>query len=377
MSDRRFRILHTCFSRSWGGLEIQALTEASRLRDRRNMVWIACPAGSRLETEAVGRGLTTVPVRVGGYFHPAAIVRLAVFLRRSGVDVVHSQLSKDLATIVPALYLAGLDVPLFLSKRVGSYITKRTPLHRFTYGRVTRVLAISDVIRKNVIDTTPMDPANVLTVHHGVNLDEFSFSAAGRARVREELEVRDDQLLIGFVGRFSPGKGHEEFLEAASELVKRHDHVRFAIVGEASYREEAYEQSIRAMSRKLSLDGVLTFTGFRKDVRDVMAAFDIFAFPSHAEAFGAVLIEAMALERPVVASNCDGVVDIVVDGETGFSMSPGNARELEAGLDRLISNPALRERMGRAGRRRVEDHFNEEILIDRLEGLYDEASRRD
>jgi glycosyltransferase involved in cell wall biosynthesis len=218
-----------------------------------------------------------------------------------------------------------------------------------------------------------MSDQDVLTVHHGVDTEEFHPVKAAREKIRAELGLQDHHLLVGFAGRFSPGKGHEEFLHAAAVIRDKHPQVRFAIVGEASYGEEPYERSIRNLSRSLSLDGVLFYTGFRKDIRDVMAAFDIFAFPSHAEAFGAVLIEAMALQRPVVSSNCDGVLDIVVDGETGIFMTPGNPTELVSGLERLISDSALRIRMGQAGRRRVEKYFDKRKLIERMERIYSDG----
>jgi glycosyltransferase involved in cell wall biosynthesis len=181
-------------------------------------------------------------------------------------------------------------------------------------------------------------------------------------------------MVIGFVGRFSPGKGHEELLEAAAILRIDHPLLRFLVVGEASHGEQEYERTIRAMSARIGLDDIVTFAGFRKDIPAVMAAFDIFAFPSHAEAFGACLIEAMAMERPVVSTNCDGVLDIVVDGETGLYVNPGNARELAEAIDRLIKNPVLRERMGKAGRTRVEKLFNQRTQIRKIETLYYELT---
>ena len=102
----------------------------------------------------------------------------------------------------------------------------------------------------------------------------------------------------------------------------------------------------------------------------MMASFDILAFPSHAESFGVVLIEAMAMEIPVVSTNCDGVVDIVVEGETGIYVRPRAPGELARALIRLIDDPSLRKRYGEAGRRRVLELFDRRGQIDRLEGIY-------
>jgi len=274
---------------------------------------------------------------------------------------------------VPAMLLSGDRRPVILSKSVGSYIMKRDVLHRLTHAHISRVLAISSVIHRNVIETTPIRPERVITYPFFVNTEHFAPQRADRGRLRTEFGVSPASVLIGFVGRFSPGKGHEELLRAAVILRKRHPEARFLVVGEASYGEETYHREILDMASRLGLGDIVAFTGFRRDVPDVMAAFDILAFPSHAEAFGMVLIEAMAMERPVVSTNCDGVLDIVVDGVTGLYVDPRNPGQLADALSRLIIDPVLRERMGREGRRRVLEHFDEKVSIDRLEAIYAEV----
>jgi glycosyltransferase involved in cell wall biosynthesis len=372
MDRNRLHILQTCFSPSWGGLELQALEVSRRLAERGHRVWLACLPGSRLEAEARKVALAVLPLGVTGYFHPGAAASLARFLRRERIDVVHCQHSRDIATVVPAKVLSGRRTPIILSKRVGSYLMKRDPFHRFTYGHVDRVLAISEVIRRNVIATTPAPPERVMTLHDAVDLARFSPASAQGGRVRRELGYDDAALVVGFMGRFSPGKGHEEYLEAAALLAPRHPAMRFVIVGEASRGEESYEASIRERATQLNLGAAVRFAGFRGDVPDVLAAFDIFAFPSHAEAFGVVLIEAMAMERPVVSSNCDGVLDIVVDGETGLFVPPKDAPALAAAIARLAADPALRAAMGRAGRNRVEAFFDQRKQTDAILAVYRE-----
>jgi glycosyltransferase involved in cell wall biosynthesis len=370
MIHQPLNILQTCFSVSWGGLELQALEIAKQLHLRTHRVWLACIRGSRLEEEARALNLTVLPLRVSGYIHPIATAKLARLIHREGIDIIHCQHSKDLALLVPAKILARENSPIILSKRVGSYITKKDAYHRFIYSHVARVLAISDVIHKNVLDTTPLPIDRVITLHDAVDTEHFSLARVSRERVRREFGFDDHTLVVGFVGRFSPGKGHEEFLEAASRLNKKYNNIRFLVVGEASYGEKAYEQRIRSMCKSLKLDGVVLFAGFRRDIPDLMAAFDVFAFPSHAEAFGLVLIEAMAMERPVVSTNCDGVLDIVVDGVTGLYVNPRNAIQLANAIEKLGTDGELREKMGKNGRRRVEELFDQRRQIARIEEIY-------
>ena len=363
-------ILQTCFSRSWGGLEIQTLEMSRKLARRGHQVWLACCPGSRLQHEAAAEEIPTLAHDVSGYFHPRIAWRLGRFIAHHSVDVVHCQLSRDISTIVPAVRLSFGRVPVILSKRVGSYVSKRDPLHRLTYAGVRYVLAISNVIHRNVLDTTPVPPEHVITFHDAVDTDLFSPARITGSSLRREFGLGDDIIVVGFVGRFSPGKGHEELLEAAGIIRQQRPNVRFLVVGEASYGERHYELNIRTQARAMGLEGVVLFAGFRKDIPDAMAAFDLLAFPSHAESFGVVLIEAMAMELPVVSSDCDGVLDIVVDGETGLYVPPRNAAELASALLRLIDSPETRHRMGKAGRTRVLELFDQQKQIDALVEIY-------
>lgn len=350
---------------------MQALEVSLQLSRRGHRVLLSAPPGSRLDVEGRSAGLETLPLDVRGYLHPALIWSLARVVDRRGIDLVHSHHSKDLATLSPSLRLARRRVPMVLSKRMGSGIRKTDLFHRFTYARVDRILAISSVIRQNVIDTTPVPPERVVLLFDAVDTSRYApAKVADRDGIRRSLEILPEELLIGSVGRFSPGKGHEELLEAARLLKDRGLRFRLLIAGEASYGEKGYERDIRALSERLGLGSIVVFTGFRRDVPEVMYALDVFAFPSHAEAFGLVLIEAMAMERPVVSTNGDGVRDIVVDGVTGLTVPPKDARAFAAGLERMMGDRDLRLRAGRAGRARVLELFDQQKQIDRLEGVY-------
>jgi glycosyltransferase involved in cell wall biosynthesis len=376
MSLPPLTILQTCFSRSWGGLEMQALELSNGLQDRGHHVTLAVPSGSRLADEARRGTLPLLPLDVTGYLHPAAIWRMREHIRSSKVDIVHCQHSRDLATVVPALQLSGRKPPLVFSKRMGSYILKKDLFHRYTHNRISVVLAISNVIHKNVIATTPVTPDRVRTLHDAVDTALFTPDHVDRWAVRRHAGLPDDAVVVGFVGRFSPGKGLEELLRAAHILLPGHPGLRFLVVGEASLGEEEYATTIHSLARSLGVDRGVTFIGYRSDIPSVMASFDILAFPSHAESFGVVLIEAMSMEKPVVSTNCDGVLDIVVDGVTGIMVPPKDAEAFAGGLEKLLLNADLRKSMGQAGRQRAKECFDQQVQLRKLEGIYRELLRR-
>jgi glycosyltransferase involved in cell wall biosynthesis len=370
MTDRKLTILQTCFSPSWGGLELQALEISLQLQRRGHTVTLSCPPDTRLAREADAAGLPTFLLPVQRYVHPLLIGRLSRELHGASTHLIHCQHSRDVATVVPAMLLSGARRPILLSKRVGSYLDKKDFFHRITYRYVDRILAISEVIRHNVLATLPVPPDRILTLHDAVDTQRFTPERGDRARLRKEFGYDDKALVVGFVGRFSPGKGHEELLRAAALLKERFPAARYLIVGEASHGEEEYAERITTLALQLGIAEIVRFVGFRRDVPDVMASFDLFAFPSHAESFGIVLIEAMAMERPVVSTDCDGILDIMVDGETGLMVPPRNPPAFARALAQLLEDLPLRERMGAAGRRRVTALFDQERQLDRLEEIY-------
>ena len=191
----------------------------------------------------------------------------------------------------------------------------------------------------------------------------FSPRRYDKSRVREEFGIPENAVLVGMVGRMSPGKGHEEFLNAAKHLVESSGlNLRFMVVAAASYGEESYEPVIIDMARELGVTGTVIFTGFRKDVPRLLSCMDILTFPSHEESFGLVLIEAMAMRLPVVASRSAGVLDVVVEDETGVFSTPKDFRSLAAGISKLAWNPEMRQVYGEAARLRVARLFSLEAV---------------
>ncbi|HKI78058.1 MAG TPA: glycosyltransferase, partial [Ignavibacteriaceae bacterium] len=296
------KILFTCLSKSWGGMEMLTLTQIQQLLNRQLQVELLCIPDSRIHIEAKEKGLKVHTLKSLGYFDPPGISFLISFLKENNIEIIHSHASKDLWTVVPALKLSRNQIPLILTKHVGSYVIKKDFMHRWIYKRVSFALAISEMIQKNLIETTPLSNEKILLIHNGVDINKFNPENAERNKTRYEFSFNKDDIVIGMMGRFSPGKGHEEFLKAAKTLNKKNSNLKFLIVGEASFGEEFYEKEIKVLSEKLELKNVI-FAGFRSDSVNVLSAMDIFIFPSHAESFGLALAEAMAMELPSVSSN--------------------------------------------------------------------------
>ncbi len=351
------------------------LTAVKQLLQKNISVELLCAADSRIHIEANNIGLIIHPLKASGYVHPFGILKLFSILRRGKYDLVHTQASKDLWIIVPALKLLGRGIPLVMTKQVGSFIVKKDKLHRWLYNRVTAALAISSVIKKNLLDTCPLTEDKIKLLHNGIDTGKFNPEIAKGNEVREEFGIKKEELLIGMVARFSPGKGHEEFLTAAKILNEEYPGLKFIIVGEASRGEDNYAESIKKLAESYRLGNII-FAGYRIDTPNVLAAIDIFVFPSHAEAFGIALAEALSMGRPSVCSDSDGVLDIAVDGVTSLLFKNKNAEDLAAKLEILINNLSMREKFSAEARKRAVEMFDIKMLTDRVLDFYGEIIKK-
>jgi len=369
------KILYSCLSKSWGGLEMFTLTSIQQILKRDIKVELLCSAESRIHIEANNMGIMLHPLKAGGYFHPVNTIRLSLLIRKNNYSVAHTQASKDLWMLVPALFLAKSKIPLFLTKQVGSFIVKKDLLHKILYKRINLLFAISTAIKNNLIETTPVKPNNIINLPNGIDTSRFDPEKTDGRKVREEFKINLEEIVLGMLARFTPGKGHEEFLWAAKELSKEYLNLKFLVVGEPSRGESEYAEKIKKLATEYELKNLI-FTGFRGDIPEVLSAMDIFVFPSHSESFGIALVEAMAMKKPSVCSNSEGVLDIAVDGETSYLFEKKNAADLKAKLKLLIESKEKQIEFGENARKRVMENFDIESVTDKVLKIYQEEIGR-
>ncbi len=345
---------------------------SQKLQQRGHRVLVVCSPDSPLENDLREFGLETYPFNLFGYFHPLAMRGLHRFVEQKSVNIIHSHFSRDLWTIVPALALGqGTNqIPLILTKHIGTGRAKRDWLHRLIYKRVNFLIAISEVIRQNLIATHPIAPCQVGVVHHGIDLQDFSSEKASDRSLRAEWGFSGDDIVFGMIGRLQLGKGYMEFLEMARRLASQIPQAKFLIVGEATRGEPEDANVILQRLDELRLKRVLKWVGFRKDIPRVFAAMDVFVFPSHAEAFGMVVIEAMAARKPIVASNSDGILDIITHNQTGILVPPRDVEALLSACRLLAEDHGMRERLAAAAHLAAQEKFTADRMLDEIEAIY-------
>lgn len=302
--------------------------------------------------------------------YPKALVRLARTLRRDGVDVIHTHLFDPSVVGLSAALLAGTPARV-MTRHYSDYHTRiDRPWHVRLDQLCTRlshaVIAVSEHTAEHMIAREAAPRSKIHVVLNGIDFDRVQPQPGARERVRAELGA-GDAVLILLMARLHPEKGQSYLFEAIPVLRQRVARpFVVAVVGAGGF-ETAYRQQVHA----LSADDVVRFLGFRRDAADLMAAADVVALPSVAEAFGLVLAEALYLGKPVVASRVGGIPEIVTDGVDGLLVPPADSAALAEALARLIDDPLLRARLGGAGSERVRQSFSFENMMRRYERIYD------
>jgi len=216
-------------------------------------------------------------------------------------------------------------------------------------------------------------PRAVTVVHNGVEVARFDPSMDSRP-FRQQFGIPPDAPLVGTIGRLRPWKGQDRFLRAMARLAQDAPSAHFLIVGGAIFDPgDLYPERLRNLAAELDLGGRTTFTGHLDDVRPALAAMDLFVHPGDPEPFGRVNLEAMAMAKPVLAFAHGALPEIVVDGETGRLVPPGDEAALAEATVSLLRDPDRRQRMGRAGRARVERHFTARRVATEVSAVLEEA----
>ena len=297
-------------------------------------------------------------------------------IRRRGVDLVHTYNAKahlygGLAaalTRVPCVYhLGGLSLPGPSREGLISLLAIGLPARRTT------------VVSQYVADT--IRPAwrtkrEIAVIHTGVALEAFG-SPDGLPTARAELGIGDDAPVVAMACRLQEGKGVHVFLDAAVQVARAAPAARFLVVGGALFGlEQDYGTRLREQADRAGLAAATIFTGFRPDVYRFLAGADVIVHGAiRPDAFPTVLLEAMALGKPVVATDLGGPREIVEDGVTGFLVPPAEPAPLARAILALLDDPALRRRMGDAGAARFRARFQAVRMAREFEALYEGAVR--
>ena len=327
--------------------------------------------GGVLESGLLDQGVRIEgPRRTGpNFLHwPVATISLALWLRRERPTIIHFFLPRPYLYGSIAAELAGHRRRIMSRRSLANYM-QRYPLlrslERLIHQRTVGLIGNSTAVVAQ-LETEVGDRHKLALIHNGVELPP-PVTAGERERIRSELCIGRDTLVIVIVANLLHYKGYQDLLEALSLIRKQlPDPWLLLAVG----RDGGIATQLAKTAKALGIDGNITWLGEQPAVERLLNCCDIFVLPSHQEGFSNALLEAMAAGVPAIATAVGGNIDAIIDEETGLLVNPKDPARLADAILRLAKDELLRRRLADAARDRVYQHFSLESCIDRYEKLY-------
>ncbi len=358
------RILHTESSMGIGGQEYRVLLEAQGMEMRGHVVVVAAPEGSQLAVLAQERGLQVKTTTSGNRGWITLIPAYLRMMKQFGIDVVNTHGSLDSWTASIAGRISSRR-PIIIRTRHKSTPVSRSMRHRVLYGRMPHVVTTTgETVRQELITRNGLSPSRVISIPTGVNLERFHPKPPD-ASLRKNLGVKSQAPLVGTVAFLRPEKGLEVLIEAVRLLRKTIPAVECLIVGEGG--EKA---TLATLIRERGLEHCVHLVGFRQDIPALLTLLDVVVIPSFEEGIPQTLTQALAMERPVVASAVGGVPEVVQDGVTGLLVPPRSPAILSEKIAFLLHHPSSGARMAQMGRQVIQEQYSMESMLIRTEHLY-------
>jgi glycosyltransferase involved in cell wall biosynthesis len=369
--DRPLRVLHVQRAAGIAGSERHLAMLLPALADAGvdvRMLVAETRDGATFTRELRDRGVDVRGVPAGGHVSPPLVRRVRSEIRDFRPDLVHTHLVH--ADVHGLLAARRCGVPAVSSVHGTPAKLRREPLHAAAaaIGRIPAVtIAISRYVASFLRNERLRPADRIRVVHYGIDAEPWVASPDERRQLRARLRVAPDEVVVAATSRLIPGKGHADLIDAFGHARSAHPRMRLLIAGDGPERD-ALE------SRAAGTDGV-EFLGFQDDVRAIVQAADVLAFPTApelGEGFGLTALEAMAAGRPVVATRVGAIPEVVAHDATGWLVDPHDIPSLSEALVRLAGDPDRRAAQGARGARRAREQFSIDALVEGTVAVYEE-----
>lgn len=366
------KILYISTESEMGGGEWSLLYLAERLDKKKFLPIVVCPSTGTFPDELEARGIRVIILPLGRIktLNPIpavkTIIRLIKIILTERIHLIHAN--------APRANLLGGIAGRLTRRRViwharNFVVWGMVDTDKMFSFLTDRIIANSVAVSKRFKDIKGYGK-KVSVVYNGVGLEKFNPGIDGY-KIKREFGIQADVPLAGILSRMGPGKGQEYFMKAASIVKKSVPNIKFIIAGDAVLEEERTELSkLVNQAKELKLCDDIIFTGYRSDIPDIMASLDLVVLATEAEPFGRVAIEAMAMAKPVIATNAGGIPEVVKDNITGILVPPKDVNAMAKAIVELLNNRKRMDEMGARGRERVSKVFSIENNVKATEEIY-------
>ena len=349
----------------------------------------------RSEIEAMGITVEVLPGRSHSFLSLPMFLKEIADIRKGlirlvqkyQIDVVQTHLLRSLDFLVASLKLRYPKLLVFWT--VHNYLFElradqlsgqrwllkpkrfiHKALYRMVANRINGFIAVSDEVEQAIQQTIRVDQGHITTICNGVDVRRYQ-RKIDRIAVRASLGLDEEDQMMILVGTLKEQKGHRYLIQAAAPLIAQNNKLHILFPGDGPLRD-ALQQQVQ----QLGLEKHIHFLGSRKDIPDLLAASDYFVLPSLWEGLAMALIEAMASGLPVLATCVSGSQHVVVSGETGLLVAPGDVGQLRQAMSEMIANPERAKKMGQAGSIRAEAIYGAGKQADEHLALYHKEWRK-
>jgi L-malate glycosyltransferase len=356
------KILHLNTEKGWRGGEQQLAYLITGLRNLGVTNIVLARKDSPVENWCIQNNIPVYARPSGGLkIKPALLLkRLSNDLR---VDIIHVH-SPNAHTSAAISAFLGNCTPIVLSRRV-AFSPKRHWFTRWKYNHpnIRRVICVSHFV-EGIMRQFLKQPRKLVTIHSGVDLSRFSADARGN-KLREEFKISPDTFLVGSTAALDASKDYPSFISAVKRVNDQGHKVHAFIIGKGPLKKQ-----LQAFVQKNGAAGIITFTGHRKDVNEIIPGLDIFMLTSTEEGLGTSVLDAFVAGIPVVATAAGGIPEMVLHKKTGWLAPIGDVNELAAGVSHIITNPAFGNELTQNATMAVKTLFSKEIMVQKTFEVY-------
>jgi len=312
-----------------------------------------------------------------------SISDLIKIIKHNKIDIIHAHNFAAGFSAGIASKITGVPMILSVHQDISEYVTAssnkirkllsilRGQTSMFVYKIAVmlsiKILCVSRFV-KNSLSENGFNSKKVSVFYNGINIDGFEKTPEGVGSFRNKLGIKEGEIVVASVGRLHPVKGYEYFIKAAKEVLGKSADVKFVLIGEGEEQNE-----LEFLAKELKIEKNFIFAGHRNNILDVLQEIDIFVLSSLSEGCPTVILEAMIIKKPIIATKVGGVPEIIEHKNTGLLVESKNSEELAKAILSLINDKELREKIAINGYEHVKEQFSLKKRFENLEEIYREV----
>lgn len=358
-----------CLSPSWGGLEMNVFRLAKWMKQRGWKIILFLNPDSPLYQICRENELDVIPLKSSSKFKDLFLVgQLTRLIKKEKIEHLVLHYNRNFLLAVLSRIFSGEYFKLFYQQHMQLGISKKDVFHNWLYKNLDFWITPLPSLAKEVIDKTIVNSDKIKVIPQGIELNKFTGNLPDKNEARRKLNLPEESIIAGVIGRLDPKKGQHVLIEAIKILHESGHKIHCLIVGSSSVNEDTgYEKDLFQLTRQYNLSDYVHFKSHIEEPEYAYACLDIFALTTFAETYGMVTIEAMASKLPVIATNRGGTVDIIEHNKTGILITPDNPQELADAILQLKQDKEKANKLASNARNVAVDKYSHDTQCHLLE----------